>query len=52
MDDWREDWVRLHYFDEDLRRFEEAERETQGRLHVPFLDKTKVDQMMKDRNHG
>ena len=28
VDDWRKDWIRQHYIEEDSKKFEEAERET------------------------
>ena len=49
MDGWEEDWIRLYYSEEDLNKFEEAERETQERLHVAFLGEKEIDQLKKDR---
>ena len=36
---------------EDFQKFEEAERETQGKLQRPFLDGKEVKQVTEDRNH-
>ena len=49
VDVWRVPWITLHYIDEDLRKFEEAERETQERLQVTCLEEGEVDQLQKDR---
>ena len=43
----REDW--LHYIEEDLKKFEEAERETRERLQGAFLDEEELDQLKKDK---
>ena len=40
MDDRKEDWIKLHCIEEELRKFEEAEREMLQRLRVPSSDET------------
>ena len=49
VDDWEEAWIRPHCIEEDLKKFEEAERKTQARLQVAFLDQKVIDQLKKDR---
>ena len=51
VDDWREDWIRLHHIEEDLRKFEEAERETQESLQVTCLEEREVDQLKENREN-
>ena len=49
MKDWSEDWVSLYFVEDDLRKFEQSEQETQERLQVAVLDEKEVDQLEKDR---
>ena len=43
VDDWREDWITLHYIEEDLQKFEETDSETHDKLQMPFLDGQEVE---------
>ena len=43
------DWIRLHFFEEDVRKVEESDRETQQRQQVSFLDEKEVEQLKKDK---
>ena len=47
-EDWREDRIDPCCIEEDLQKFEEAERETQDKLQMPFCDEKEVDQPKND----
>ena len=50
VDDSKEDSIAVHFMEEDLQKFEDAERETQEKLQMHFSDEKEVDLFKEHRD--
>ena len=48
MDDWKRNWIWLVRNEEDLKKFEESEQETQEKLHMAGLHDDEVELLTKN----